>query len=256
MTAANSPRATIDLNADLGEGMDDSLVVPFLSSANVACGLHAGDPALMDATVALLLERGVRIGAHPGYADRENFGRVDLALPEAEVRSLVLYQLGALDALVRARGGKLSHVKAHGELYNRAARDRGLARAIAQAVRSYRADLVLVGLAGSQQLEAAREAGLRATGEAFADRRYLPGGALMPRSQPGAVLHDPAEAAEQAVRIACDGEAIAADGSRVAVDAQTICLHGDTPGAAEIARAVRERLEAAGVAIGAATGGG
>jgi UPF0271 protein len=257
MTADGARRGpTIDLNADLGEGMDDSLVVPFISSANVACGLHAGDPALMDATVELLLRHGIRIGAHPGYADRAGFGRVDVALPEVEVRSLVLYQLGALDALLRARGARLSHVKAHGALYNRAARDRGLARAIAEAVRTYRADLVLVGLAGSQQLEASREAGLRSASEAFADRRYLPGGALMPRSQPGAVLHDPAEAAEQAVRIACDGEVVAADGSRVAVVAQTLCLHGDTPGAAEIARAVRERLEAEGVAIAAVDAAG
>ena len=239
----------IDLNADLGEGFDDAPLLPFLTSANVACGLHAGGPVEMDRTVALALERGVRVGAHPGYADRENFGRIDLQLAPSALRSLILYQLGALDALVRAHGGSLSHVKAHGALYNRTARDRGLASAFAGAVRDVRADLVLVGLAGSVQLEEASRAGLRAVGEAFADRRYLPDGSLMPRSLPGSVLHDPAEAAAQAVRIVCDGSVIASDGSRVAVSAQTLCLHGDTPGAAALARAVRAALEGAAVEI-------
>jgi UPF0271 protein len=239
----------IDLNADLGEGLDDSLLLPFLSSANVACGLHAGGPAVMDRTVALALERGVRVGAHPGYPDRENFGRTDLQLSAGELRSIVLYQLGALDVLVRARGGKLVHVKAHGALYNRAARDRALARSFAEAVREFSADLVLVGLAGSVQLDEARAAGLRAAGEAFADRRYLPDGALVPRSQPGAVLHDPADAAAQALAIVRDGHVTDADGSRVAVAAQTLCLHGDTPGAAGIARAVRGALLSAGAEI-------
>jgi UPF0271 protein len=196
------------------------------------------------------------VGAHPGYADRENFGRLDVALPLAEVQSLVLYQIGALDGFVRARGGTLAHVKAHGALYNRAAKDEALAAAIAEAVRRYRANLVLVGLAGSRQIEAARRAGLVSAGEAFADRRYLPSGALMPRSQPGAVLHDADEAADQAVGIARDGFVIASDGSRLEVRAQTICLHGDTEGAAEIARAVRGRLESAGVAIAPLGGGG
>jgi len=239
----------MDLNADLGEGMDDGPILPFLTSANVACGLHAGGPATMDRTVAQALGRGVRIGAHPGYPDRENFGRTPMDLPLEEVRALVLYQLGALDAFVRARGGRLSHVKAHGALYNRAAKDLPLARAIAEAVRAYRGDLVLVGLAGSAQLSEARALGLRAVGEAFADRRYLPDGSLMPRSEPGSVLRQAAEAAEQALRIAKEGFVVAADGSRVRVDAETLCLHGDTAGAVQMARAVRERLESAGVGI-------
>ena len=155
----------IDLNADVGEGLEDAALVPFLSSANVACGLHAGSPDTMDRTVVLALERGVRVGAHPGYPDREHFGRSDLQLAPHQLRSIVLYQLGALDALVRARGAALSHVKAHGALYNRAARDRALARTFAEAVREFRADLVLVGLAGSVQLEEARAAGLPAAGE-------------------------------------------------------------------------------------------
>jgi 5-oxoprolinase (ATP-hydrolysing) subunit A len=239
----------IDLNADVGEGLDDGALMPFLSSANVACGMHAGGPAIMDRTVALALQRGIHIGAHPGYLDRANFGRTDQQLPPDELRSLVLYQLGALDALARARGATLSHVKAHGALYNQAARDRSLAAAFAAAVREFRADIVLVGLAGSVQLDEARAAGLRAAGEAFADRRYLADGSLMPRAQTGSLLHDPAEAAEQALRIVEDGAVIAADGSRVAVSAQTLCLHGDTPGADRIAAAVRGALERAGVEV-------
>jgi UPF0271 protein len=199
--------------------------------------------------VALALERGVRVGAHPGYADRENFGRIEIDLPLDEVENLVLYQVAALDGFVRSRGGRLAHVKAHGALYNRAARELDLARAIARGVKRHRANLVLVGLAGSKLLAAAGEIGLPAAGEAFADRRYLPSGALMPRKQPGSVLTDPADAAEQAVHIARDGFVTAADGSRLPVVAKTLCLHGDTPGAARIARAVRERLEREGMHI-------
>jgi len=239
----------MDLNADLGEGMDDGSILPFLTSANVACGMHAGGPLVMERTVAQALSLGVRIGAHPGYPDRENFGRTTMDLSLDEVRALVLYQIGALDAFVRARGGHLSHVKAHGALYNRAARDAPLARAIAEAVRAYGRDLILVGLAGSAQLSEARAVGLRAAGEAFADRRYLPDGSLMPRSQAGSVLHDAAEAARQALDIARDRSVVASDGSRVNVDAETLCLHGDTPGAVAIARAVRERLESSGVTL-------
>jgi len=239
----------MDLNADLGEGMDDGPILPFLTSANVACGMHAGGPLVMERTVVQALSRGVRIGAHPSYPDRENFGRTAMDLPLDEVRALVLYQVGALDAFVRSRGGRLTHVKAHGALYNRAARDAPLARAIADAVRAYGSDLILVGLAGSAQLPEARAVGLRAVGEAFADRRYLPDGSLMPRSQPGSVLHDGAEAAEQALRIAREGSVVASDGSRVRVDAETLCLHGDTPGAVAIASAVRERLESSGIRI-------
>ena len=192
----------IDLNADVGEGCDDESLLPFLTSVNVACGMHAGSPGLMDRTVSMALGRGVRIGAHPGYDDRANFGRKEIDLPNDEVENLVLYQIAALDGFVRSHGGRLAHVKAHGALYNRAAREMELARAIARAVRRYREDLVLVGLAGSKLLTAAEESGVPGAGEAFADRRYLANGALMPRSQTGSVLTDPADAAEQAVRIA------------------------------------------------------
>jgi len=242
---------SIDLNADVGEGCDDEALLPFLTSANVACGMHAGTPGLMDRTVALALARGIRVGAHPGYADRENFGRIEIDLSPEDVENLVLYQVAALDGFVRSRGGRLAHVKAHGALYNRAARDLDLARAIARGVRRYRDDLVLVGLAGSRMLAAAEEIGLPSAGEAFADRRYLPNGSLMPRKQPGSVLTDPVEAAEQAVHIARDGFVTASDGSRLPVSARTLCLHGDTPGAPRIARSVREGLEREGVRISA-----
>jgi UPF0271 protein len=239
----------MDLNADLGEGMDDAPVLPFLTSANIACGVHAGSPIIMDRAVSLALSRRVQVGAHPGYADRENFGRSSVDLPVDELRALVLYQVAALDGFVRAHGGRLAHVKPHGALYNRAARDVALASAIAEAVRAYGSDLILVGLAGSVQLGAARLVGLRAAAEAFADRRYLPDGTLMPRSEAGAVLRDPKEAADQAALIARDGCVIASDGSRLRIDADTLCLHGDTQGAPEIARAVRDRLETDGVLI-------
>lgn len=240
----------IDLNADLGEGMDDGAILPFLSSANVACGLHAGGPETMDRTISLALQHRVRVGAHPSYPDRENFGRTDMQLAPAALRAVVLYQLGAVDALARAHGATLSHVKAHGALYNRAARDRALARCFAEAVREFRPGLLLVGLAGSVQLEEARRAGLSAAGEAFADRRYLADGSLMPRSKDGSVLHDPAQAAAQALQIVRERTVTASDGSRIPIEAGTLCLHGDTPAAAQIARAVRAALEEAGVRIG------
>lgn len=239
----------MDLNADVGEGMDDGPLLPFLTSASIACGLHAGSPLIMDRVVSLALSRRVQVGAHPGYADRENFGRAAVDLSPDEVRALVLYQVAALDGFVRAHGGRLAHVKAHGALYNRAARDLTVATAIAEAVRAYGGDLIVVGLAGSVQLGAARLAGLRAAGEAFADRRYLPDATLMPRSEPGAVLRDPKEAAEQAALIAREGCAVASDGSRVRIDDDTLCLHGDTAGATGIERAVRDRLETDGVLI-------
>jgi UPF0271 protein len=240
---------TIDLNADVGEGMDDGALLPFLTSVNVACGLHAGGPEVMDRTVALALERGVRVGAHPGYDDRANFGRLDVELSDAAATSLVLFQIGALQAFVRAHGGKLAHVKPHGALYNRAARDPALALAICEGVRRARADLVVVGLSGSRLVAAANALGLPAAGEAFADRRYLPDGTLMPRKEKGSVLTDPEEAAEQALLIAQDGFVISSAGTRVDVRAQTVCLHGDTPGAPLIARAVRERLESANIRV-------
>jgi 5-oxoprolinase (ATP-hydrolysing) subunit A len=240
---------SIDINADVGEGMDDGQLFPYVTSANVACGFHAGDPSSMDETVAAALARGVRVGAHPGHADKANFGRVAVDLPADEVERLVLYQVGALDGFVRSRGARLSHVKPHGALYHQANEFPDLARAIAEAVRRFDSSLVVVGAPGSLLLEAGREAGLSVAGEGFADRRYRPDGTLVSRKEPGALLTDPEEAAEQAVHLARDGWVVASDGSRVPVSPQTICLHGDTPGAPSIARRVRERLAAEGIAV-------
>jgi UPF0271 protein len=241
----------IDINADVGEGMADEEIFPYVTSANVACGFHAGDPSTMDQTVELALARGVHVGAHPGHADRANFGRVAVELPAEAIERLVLYQVAALDGFVRSRGARLSHVKPHGALYHQGSEFPDLARAIAEGVRRFDPSLVLVGAAGSLLLEAGLEAGLPVAGEGFADRRYRPDGTLVSRRDPGALLTDPEEAAEQAVHLARDGWAIASDGSRVAVRPETICLHGDTPGAPAIARRVRERLAAEGIAVAA-----
>ncbi len=239
----------IDLNADLGEGMEDAAMMPFLTSANIACAMHAGDPETMDKTVALALAHGIRIGAHPGYPDRENFGRKPQRMSLSAVEALVLYQVAALEGFVRSRGGKLFHVKPHGALYNQAAEDLGLAGAIARGIQRLNPGLVLVGLAGSRLIEAARRAGLRVAEEAFADRRYLSDGTLSPRSHPGAVLEKPSEAAAQASLIAKHGAVIAEDGSRISLRADTLCLHGDTPGARSIASAIRQKLESEGIVI-------
>ncbi|HTD52910.1 MAG TPA: 5-oxoprolinase subunit PxpA [Thermoanaerobaculia bacterium] len=240
---------SIDLNADVGEGMADADLLPFLTSANVACGLHAGDPNSMDETVALAVAHGVSIGAHPGYADRENFGRLLVEMPAGDVERLVLYQIGALDGFVRARGAVLTHVKPHGALYHAGDEYPDVARAITEAVRRYRSTLILVGKSGSMLTEAGRDAGLPVADEAFADRRYQADGNLVPRGRPGAVLTDPEEAAAQAVSIARDGIALADDGSKVEVHADTICVHGDTAGAPVIARLIRERLRQESIAV-------
>ena len=240
---------SVDLNADVGEGMDDAAILPYLTSANVACGFHAGDPETMDATVARALALGVRVGAHPGYPDRENFGRVRMEMPSGAIERLVLYQVSALEGFVGSRGGLLSHVKPHGALYHAAAHSAEVARAITEGVRRAGGNLILVGQPGSILLEAGREAGLPVAAEAFADRRYRPDGTLVPRGEAGALLTDPEEAAEQAARLAGEGFVLADDGSRVAIQADTICLHGDTPGAPAIARRVRERLRQKGIRV-------
>jgi len=240
---------SIDLNADVGEGMDDAALLPFVTSANVACGLHAGDPSVMDGTVALALSRGVRVGAHPGYPDRENFGRRAVEMAFDAIENLVLFQVAALDGFVRSRGGTLTHVKPHGALYHGGAEFPDVARAIAEGVRRFRTSLVLVGAAGSMLIEAGREADLPVAEEAFADRRYLPDGSLVPRGQPGAVITDPDESAEQALRLARDRSVVAADGSTIEIRADTICLHGDTPGAERIARRIHELFRTEGIRI-------
>jgi UPF0271 protein len=240
---------SVDLNADVGEGMDDAELLPYVTSANVACGVHAGDPTTMDQTVLSALSRGVRVGAHPGYADRANFGRVFVEMSADDIENLIVFQVGALAAFVRSRGGALTHVKPHGALYHSAGEFPDVARAIAEGVRRVGADLVLVGAAGSLLIGAGEDAGLAVAEEAFADRRYRPDGTLVPRGEPGALLLDPDEAAEQAVGLARDGVAVTQDGTRVTVRADTICLHGDTPGAVEIAKRIHELFRDAGIRI-------
>lgn len=241
----------MDLNADVGEGMDDSALLPYLTSANVACGLHAGDAATMDATVARALALGVSVGAHPGYPDRENFGRIPMEMSPDSIEKLVLYQISALDGFVRSRGGSLAHVKPHGALYHAGAGSAEVASAIARGVRRARRDLAVVCQPGSKLLAAARREGLPAAAEAFADRRYRADGTLVSRLQAGALLTDPDEAADQALHLARDRYVIAEDGSRVVVEAETICLHGDTPGAPEFARRIRELFQREGIEVAA-----
>jgi len=229
--------------------MDDATVLPYVTSANVACGMHAGDPSIMDETVELALSRGIRVGAHPGYPDRANFGRVTMEMAAGEIENLVVYQVAALQGFARSRGARLTHVKPHGALYHNGGEFPDIARAIADGVRRVGTHLVLVGAAGSMLIGAGREAGLPVAGEAFADRRYRADGTLVPRGEAGALVTDPDEAAEQAVRLAQDRVVIANDGSRIDVRADTICLHGDTPGAADIARKIHERFRLAGIRI-------
>jgi UPF0271 protein len=248
--------ATIDLNADVAEsfgawtmGADEALF-SYVSSVNIACGFHGGDPQVMDRAVGLAARAGLAIGAHPGHWDLRGFGRRAIAVEPAEVEADVLYQVGALAAFARAHGCGLTHVKPHGALYNQAAVDETLAGAIARGVARAGRELVLVGSASSQAMRRAAEAeGLRFAAEAFADRRYNADGTLQSRRLPGAVIGDPEAAAAQALRIVQSGTAVASDGSELALAADTLCLHGDNPKAVDNARAVRRALEAAGLAI-------
>jgi 5-oxoprolinase (ATP-hydrolysing) subunit A len=237
----------VDLNADVGEGMDDLGLMPYLTSASVAGGVHAGNPAVMDATVALALAHGVRVGAHPGYPDRANFGRIQMDLSAAAIEDVVFDQIAALDGIVRRHGARLAHVKPHGALYHAGAKDLDVARAIVAAVVRAGPGLVVVGPPRSRLLEAAREAGLDVAREGFADRRYRADGTLVPRGEPHALLTDPEEAAGQALSVARGHFVVAEDGSRVEIVADTICVHGDTPGAPAIARRIRETLRLAGL---------
>jgi len=245
----------IDLNCDMGElpemladGTQETLM-RFITSANVACGGHAGDEAMMRATIEQALRHGVAVGAHPGYEDRENFGRLELQPTPEEIRDSVYQQVTALAALAKKCGVHVSHVKVHGALYNQAARNRIIAEAIAEGVGRWRHDVVMVGLAGSVMLDAFRSAGFRAAAEAFADRRYEKDGSLRARKFRDALLYQPEDAAAQAVRIAEGRGVLTRDGEVVPVEAQTICIHGDTPGAARIAETVRNALVKAGIEV-------
>jgi 5-oxoprolinase (ATP-hydrolysing) subunit A len=243
----------LDLNADVGEGDPeaDKALLQLVTSANVACGLHAGDPHTMRATVALAVNQGVAVGAHPGYDDRENFGRRPMQLAEADIKDLLLNQLGALDAIARSEGAILRHVKPHGALYNQAETDGTLAVAIVAAVRAFDPNLRLVGRAASAMADAAATVGHPFTPEAFADRRYRPDGSLLPRSQPGAVLTDPEEVARQVRSLVTHGEVLTSDGSHLPIAFETLCLHGDTTGSAALAARIRQELRALGVGVSA-----
>lgn len=249
----------IDLNCDLGESFgawrmgDDAALLGIVSSANIACGFHAGDPQIMRGTVALAVEHGVAIGAHVALPDLQGFGRREMAVSPSEVYAMTLYQLGALHAFAHAAGTRVEHLKAHGALYHMAARERPLADAIARAARDFDPALRLVGLAGSALLDAGRAAGLRVAAEAFADRRYRADGTLQPRGAADALIHDEAEAAAQARAIARGEPLRTVDGDSLVVAADTLCLHGDGAQAVRFAQALRAALEADGVRIAAAT---
>ena len=245
----------IDLNCDMGESFGafsigaDAEVMAHISSANVACGYHGGDPGVIRRTVRLAREAGVSVGAHPGFPDLAGFGRREMRLSPTEVEDMVLYQIGALAAIARSEGVGLRHVKAHGALYNMAARDGALADAIARATRAFDPALVLFGLPGSELLRAGREAGLAVAAEGFADRAYEPDGSLTPRSRFGSVIHDPQIVVARAVRMVTEGHVTATDGSEITMEVDTLCTHGDTPGAHELTRLLRAGLERAGVTI-------
>jgi 5-oxoprolinase (ATP-hydrolysing) subunit A len=246
---------TVDLNADLGESYgawrlgDDEALLDLVTSANVACGFHAGDPLTIRHTCARAVAGGVRIGAQVSYRDLAGFGRREMVVPPAELEAEVLYQLAALDGVARAVGGRVAYVKPHGALYNRAVWDPEQAGAIAAAVRSYGPELPVLTLPGSALALAAADAGLPVVAEAFADRAYNADGTLVRRGLPGAVLTDPGAVAARVTRLVTTGLMRAADGSDLTVTARSVCLHGDTPGAVRMARAVRAALTGAGVSL-------
>lgn len=249
--------ATIDLNADLGEGFgvwrlgDDEAMLDVVSSANIACGFHAGDPAGLARTCRAAADRGVRIGAQVGYRDLAGFGRRFIDVSPADLTADVIYQIGALAALAHAAGAAVSYVKPHGALYNTIVTHHAQAEAVAQAVHAVDPKLAVLGLAGSTFFDAAQSLGLRTVTEAFADRAYRPDGTLVPRTDSGAVLHDVAEIAERVAIMVDRGKLTAIDGTIIDVTVESVCVHGDSPGAVAIAHAVRDRLIADGVSLAA-----
>jgi 5-oxoprolinase (ATP-hydrolysing) subunit A len=232
----------------------DEQVMSSITSANVACGFHGGDPAVMRRTVRMARQLGVSVGAHPGFQDLGGFGRREIRLTPQEAEDIVLYQIGALAGIARSEGVQLRHVKPHGALYNMAVRDRALAAAIARAVHAFDPALVLFALPGSELMGAAEAAGLGVAAEGFADRSYERDGSLTPRSRIGAVIRDVSIVVERAVRMAVAGTVVAADGSEIPISVQTICTHGDTPGAHELTRAIRAGLVRAGVTVAPVSG--
>jgi len=252
---------TVDLNADVGESFgrwelgDDEALLGLVTSANVACGFHAGDPATLVATCAVAARQQVAIGAQVGYNDLAGFGRRFVDIEPEALFADVLYQIGALDGIARSHGSRVAYVKPHGALYNAVVHHESQARAVVRAVAAYDPRLPLLCLPGSVLLEVAERAGLPTVREAFADRAYSPDGTLVPRREPGAVIHDPRVVAARVVRMVTEGSLEAADGSVVSLQADSVCVHGDSPGAVAIARAVRSALDEADVGVRAFTGG-
>jgi UPF0271 protein len=246
---------SIDVNCDLGESFgiwrlgDDAAMLKLVSSANVACGFHAGDPLTLVETCRAAVARNVVIGAQVGYRDLAGFGRRFIDMPPAELAADVIYQIGALDAVARSVGGQVAYVKPHGALYNAIVHDGEQAQAVVDAVRACNPALPVLGLPGSEFLRRAESAGLRPVVEAFADRAYTPRGELVPRREPGAVLHDPELIAERIVRLVQTGRITASDGTEVPVRAESVCVHGDAPDAVQIAATLRERLHDAGIGV-------
>ncbi|MDU4698432.1 MAG: 5-oxoprolinase subunit PxpA [Paenibacillus sp.] len=245
----------VDLNCDMGESFGayklgrDSEVLQFVTSANIACGFHAGDPATMRQTVKLALDHGVALGAHPGLQDMVGFGRRDMDLSPQEAYDIVVYQIGALWGFVRAQGAKLQHVKAHGSLYNMAARNAGLAEAIAEAVYKVDPELILFGLAGSELIQAGKKAGLRTASEVFSDRTYQSDGSLTSRRLPDALITDEEQSVKQVIRMVAEGKVMTQQNVDVAIQADTICIHGDGVHAVEFADKIRSSFTAAGITV-------
>ena len=246
---------SIDLNCDMGESYgawrmgNDSEIMPFVSSVNIACGFHAGDPGVMRATVESALEHNVAIGAHPSYPDIQGFGRREMGLTTEEIKDSVCYQIGALEGICRSSGGRLNHVKPHGALYNRSARDESVARAIAEAVRSFDSSLTLFGLSGSESIKAGEDAGLSTASEVFSDRTYTANGSLTPRTEDNALLTEVNDSIRQITAMIANGIVIATDGTEVALKAETICIHGDGEHAVDFAREIRLSLDARNIEV-------
>ena len=245
----------IDLNCDLGEsfgnyklGMDEQ-VIPFISSANVACGYHASDPVVMEKTIRLAKEAGIEVGAHPGFPDLMGFGRRNMAVSPAEARAYTLYQLGALDAFLKAQGMQMQHVKPHGAMYNMAAKDYALAEAICGAIKDYNPELIVLALAGGELLHAAQDMGLKAASEYFTDRAYEADGSLRNRRLPGAMITDEEEAIERLIRMIREHKVRTWDGQDIELEGNSVCVHGDGVKALEFVQKIRERLSEEGIAI-------
>ncbi|WP_429841140.1 LamB/YcsF family protein [Brevibacillus sp. FIR094] len=248
---------TVDLNCDMGESFgayqlgNDQEILPYITSANVACGFHAGDPATMRKTVRMAVEAGVAIGAHPGFADLVGFGRRNMEISPEEAYDLVVYQIGALQAFVRAEGGAMHHVKPHGALYNMAATRPALAESIALAIYKVNPELMLYGLAGSELTHAGEKIGLATAHEVFADRTYQQDGTLTPRSQPNAMITDQQQSLQQVIRMVNEGLVLTQQGADIPIQADSICIHGDGAHALEFAKSIREALAGAGITIAA-----